>query len=97
MELIVFWFIVSILVAAYASSRNRSGFGWFLLSLIISPLFTFIFLAILPKRAGNIPAPAPAAPQTLEGKLKEIEKLRLENVLTEDEYQLKRKAIIESD
>ena len=95
MELILFWFFVSILVAAYASSRNRSGFGWFLLSLIISPLITFIFLAILPKRAGNIPAPA--GPQTLEGKLKEIERLRLENVLTEDEYQLKRKAIIEFD
>jgi hypothetical protein len=93
MELILFWFVVSLLVAVFASSRNRSGFGWFFLSLIISPLISFIFLAILPKRAGYITASE--VPQSLEGKLKEIDRLKLENVLTEDEYQMKRRKIIE--
>jgi hypothetical protein len=93
MELILFWFFVSILVAVFASSRNRSGFGWFLLSLIISPLITFIFLAILPKRVGY--SLANEVQQTLESRLKEIERLKLENVITEDEYQIKRKKIIE--
>jgi hypothetical protein len=95
MELILFWFVVSILVAVYASSRNRSGFGWFLLSLIISPFITFIFLAILPRRTGYVSASE--ITQTLEGKLKETERLRFEKVLTEEEYQLKRKLIIESN
>ena len=93
MELILFWFVVSLLVSVFASSRNRSGFGWFLLSLIISPLITFIFLAILPKRAGYIETVD--VPQSLEGKLKDIDRLKLENVITEDEYQIKRRKIIE--
>jgi hypothetical protein len=95
MELILFWFIASIVVAVYASSRNRTGFGWFLLSLIISPLISFVFLAILPKRVGYMGTSD--IPQTLEGKLKEIERLKIENVLSEEEYQLKRKKIIETD
>jgi uncharacterized membrane protein len=95
MELILFWFIVSILVAVYASSRNRSGFGWFLISLIISPLISFLFLVILPKRAGYLGKSD--FPQTLEDRLKEIERLKIENVLTEEEYQLKRKQIIETN
>jgi hypothetical protein len=93
MELILFWFVVSLLVAVFASSRNRSGFGWFLLSLIISPLITFIFLAILPKRAGYLETSE--LPQSLESKLKEIDRLKVENVITEDEYQIKRRKIIE--
>jgi hypothetical protein len=93
MELILFWFVVSLLVAVFASSRNRSGFGWFLLSLIISPLITFLFLAILPKRAGYLETSDVL--QSLEGKLKEIDRLKLENVITEDEYQIKRRKIIE--
>lgn len=93
MELIIFWFVVSLLVSVFASSRNRSGFGWFILSLIISPLITFVFLAILPKRAGYLETNE--LPQSLESKLKEINRLKLENVITEDEYQLKRRKIIE--
>jgi hypothetical protein len=51
MEIILFWFILSVLVGAYASNKGRSGFGFFLLSLIISPLITFlIVLASKPDR-----------------------------------------------
>jgi len=42
----VFWIFLSILVGAYASSKNRSGGGWFFLSLIISPLIAFIIVAV---------------------------------------------------
>jgi hypothetical protein len=46
------WFVFAIVVGVAASSRNRSGAGWFLLSLLVSPLITTIWLFILPKRLG---------------------------------------------
>ena len=83
------------LVAVFASSRNRSGFGWFLLSLFISPLITLIFLAILPKRGTSVESSNDL--QTLEAKLKEIERLKVSGLLTEVEYATKRKSIIDSN
>lgn len=57
MELILFWFIFSVVVGVIASARGRSGFGYFLLSLIISPLIAVILVALLPslKRDPNAP------------------------------------------
>lgn len=43
MELFLVWFFLSIAVGVYASNKGRSGFGFFLLSLLISPLIGFIF------------------------------------------------------
>ena len=88
MELFIFWLILSIVVGVFAGTKNRSGFGWFMLSLLISPIITLILVAILPRRS--------SPPVSLEGKLREIDRLRTDGVITEDEYQIKRKAIIES-
>ncbi|MCQ2339567.1 MAG: SHOCT domain-containing protein [Paludibacteraceae bacterium] len=38
------WLILSIIVACIASSKGRSGFGWFCLSMLISPLISLIIL-----------------------------------------------------
>ena len=46
MEWIVFWFAVAIVVGMYASSKGRSGFGYFLLSCLLSPIIGFLFAAI---------------------------------------------------
>jgi energy-coupling factor transporter transmembrane protein EcfT len=43
-EYIFFWFIIAILVGVYAAKRGRSGFGWFLLSVLISPILAFLIL-----------------------------------------------------
>lgn len=88
MELFLFWLILSIVAGVFAGSKNRSGFGWFLLSVIVSPIITLILLAILPRRG--------TSPVSLEGKIREIERLKADGVITEDEYQIKRKAIIET-
>jgi len=95
MEFFFFWIICSVLVAVFASSRNRSGFGWFLLSLFISPLITLIFLAILPKRGTSVESTNDL--HSLEAKLKEIERLQVSGLLTEEEYSTKRKSIIDSN
>jgi hypothetical protein len=46
MEFFIFWIFLSILAGVFASSKKRSGVGWFFLSLIISPLITFIILLV---------------------------------------------------
>lgn len=45
------WFFLAIAVGVYASNhRGRSGFGWFLLSLLISPLVAFILVLVMKDR-----------------------------------------------
>ena len=95
MELFLFWVILSGLAAFYASTKNRSTFGWLLLSLLISPIITLIFLAILPRRGET--SISSEVPLSLEAKLKEIEKLKEAGLVSEEEYSLKRKSILESD
>ena len=43
---IALWLGLSVLVGALASGKNRSGFGWFILSCLLSPLIGAIALAI---------------------------------------------------
>lgn len=50
MEVAVVWIVFAVLVGIAASSRGRSGFGWFLLSCIISPLIGLLVLIAMPTR-----------------------------------------------
>lgn len=47
MELLLFWLIFAVASAVVASSKNRSGFGWFILGLLFS-FVALIIVAILP-------------------------------------------------
>lgn len=40
----VIWFILAIAVGIFGSNRGRSGFGWFLISALLSPLIGLILL-----------------------------------------------------
>jgi ribosomal protein L32 len=42
----LFWFVFSIGVGVLAANKGRSGFGWFLLSMLISPLLGLLFAAV---------------------------------------------------
>lgn len=45
---IAIWLIGSILVGVFANQRrNRDGFGWFLFSIVFSPLLGFLLVACL--------------------------------------------------
>lgn len=50
MTVILGWLIFSILVGVLASTRGRSGFGFFLLSLLLSPLIGFIVVLVIDKK-----------------------------------------------
>ena len=60
MELVGFWVLCAVITGIVAASRGRSGFGWFLLGLLIS-VFALILVALLPSQR---PAPLdPNAPR----------------------------------
>lgn len=68
MEIIAAWVFFAILTALLAGRFGRSGFGWFCLALIISPLFAALLLICLPSKAEppvvrviNEPSALPAA------------------------------------
>jgi hypothetical protein len=42
------WFLLSFVVASAASQRGRSGFGWFLFSLVTTPVVAALFLLLFP-------------------------------------------------
>jgi hypothetical protein len=51
--LLVIWIGASTLVGVHASKRGRNGFAWFLPSLILSPLITWLVLISLGKKASD--------------------------------------------
>jgi hypothetical protein len=48
MGILVMWVLFSFIPAVVASSKGRNPAGWFFLSLVISPLFAGILVAVLP-------------------------------------------------
>lgn len=48
MEIVLGWFIFSIIVGVAASHRGRSGLGWFILATFISPVLALILVLVLP-------------------------------------------------
>jgi hypothetical protein len=54
MEIFLVWIIASIIVAIIAGkARNRNGFGWFLLSLLFSPLLMVVLVLALPRKSSD--------------------------------------------
>jgi DNA-directed RNA polymerase subunit RPC12/RpoP len=47
------WFVFAIAIGIWASNRGRSGFGWFLLAVVISPLLAGVLLVVTKNRAGD--------------------------------------------
>jgi len=52
MGVFAIWLIFAVIVGIGASGRGRSGFGWFLLAVVISPLLAVVLLFLLPPRKG---------------------------------------------
>ena len=53
---IVVWLAVSIAAGIFARNRGRSGLGWFLISLLISPIIAFIFLLVMKNKKKELAA-----------------------------------------
>lgn len=60
MEIFFFYIGFAILCGILASSRNRSGFGYFILALVISPILCGLLLLIIGRAKGDEAQEAPA-------------------------------------
>jgi len=49
MEIILFYFGLAIVIGVAASYRGRSGFGWFMLTILISPILAGLLLFVMPR------------------------------------------------
>ena len=58
MEIFIGWVAFSVLAGIIASTKNRSGFGYFVLSVVLSPLVGLIAAAAMPKIDANAPNPS---------------------------------------
>jgi hypothetical protein len=46
MWIVLIWLVLAVVVGALASAKDRSGFGWFVLAVFISPLIAGFLLLI---------------------------------------------------
>jgi hypothetical protein len=47
---VVGWWTLAMVNAGLAQGKNRSGLNWFLLSILLGPIATFILVAFMDKR-----------------------------------------------
>lgn len=69
MEFFIAWFVLAVVVAVIADARGRSAFGYFMLSVFLSPLIGLILAVALPSRtpaAGQDDRRRLACPQCAE-------------------------------
>jgi hypothetical protein len=59
MELGFLWIGLAVVVGVAANSRGRSGFGWFVLAVVISPLLAGLLVLALGRRNQVAPGPTP--------------------------------------
>ena len=48
---ILFWLVLCVVIGAVASSIGRSGFGWFMLSALLSPIIGAVALLCAGRKA----------------------------------------------
>lgn len=96
MELIIAWLFFAVIVGAIAGSKGRSGFGWFLLAILISPLIAGIFVLLMPATVqANQPAYAgPAAAVGVADELMKLGQLRDSGTISTVEYDRQRAILL---
>jgi len=58
--IIFFWLLFALAVGMIASNRGRSGFGWFILACLISPLLAVILVMLCADLSATAQRPNPA-------------------------------------
>lgn len=60
MDFLLIWFVLAVVLGIVAAAAGRSGFGYFLLSLVLSPLIGFLVLVVMLLAGKPAAASAPA-------------------------------------
>jgi hypothetical protein len=90
MEIIAFWVILALVVGYGATRKGRSGVGWFLLSVLVSPLIAGILLIIVGQSSTRVVAPRPDHVATLTS----LADLHDRGILSDEEYEAKRTEVL---
>jgi hypothetical protein len=64
MEIFLGWFAFSVVVGIVAGARGRNGFGYFVLSMLLSPVLIGILVIASPAVRETIPGEEVPTPQT---------------------------------
>ena len=59
MEIVFFWVVLSVVAGIVAAAKGRSGFGYFALSLVLSPLVGLLLAVALPRVEQRVRIPGP--------------------------------------
>lgn len=59
MEIVFFWVVLSVVAGVVAASKGRSGGGYFLLSLVFSPVVGLLLAIALPRVEVTLRYPGP--------------------------------------
>lgn len=60
LAIIFFWLLFAVIIGMMASGRGRSGFGWFILACLISPLVAGVFVLLVTNKAAERGRPHPS-------------------------------------
>ena len=101
MEIFIIWLAFSIFAGMVASNKNRSFFGYFMLSVVLSPLIGFVAALIVTDKNETaaeveIQKTKPKDDsKTSEGanKLQELNSLKEQGFITEEEFEEKEKKL----
>jgi hypothetical protein len=94
MMFVLFWFGFAAIVGVAANSRGRSGGGWFLLAILISPLLAGLLILALPRvGAGSEAATLALQSQMLFDAMTDEEKQRV--IQARDAREAQRQAVAE--
>jgi hypothetical protein len=59
MELVLFWLVFAVVAGVIAASKGRSGLGYFVLSVLLSPVVGLILAVALPRVQRVVAVPGP--------------------------------------
>jgi hypothetical protein len=102
MEIFIIWLAFSIFAGMVASNKNRSFLGYFMLSIVLSPLIGFVAALIATDKNSHSQkvefqkSKPKDDSKTSEGanKLQELNSLKEQGFITEEEFEEKRKKIV---
>jgi phosphate/sulfate permease len=101
MPYIIFWIVIAGVVGAIAYNRGRSGWRWFLIALLISPLLAGIILLLLPDLEERVVALREKYYESLKisgvdflNSMNKFNNLFQKNVLTQNEFEKQKLKLI---
>ena len=93
MLFIIAWIIFAAVVGFVAWSRGQSGFGFFLLSLVLSPLIGILFSVLMPAKNSTAQLALSSAVSAAD-EIQKLADLLQPGLITQNEYDAKKRQLL---